>query len=42
MRKMKKDVVYLKHTVKHLDERIDSVLIEIETVDKKTEESKIV
>lgn len=39
---MKKDIIGLKHIVKHLDERIDAVLMDVETMDEKTEELKIV
>ena len=39
---MKKDIIGLKHTVRHLDERIDAVLMDVETIDEKTESLKIV
>lgn len=40
--RMQKDITYLKNETRHLNERIEAVLMDVETVDKKTEKLKMV
>ena len=39
---MKKEIIGLKRETKHLNERIDAVLMDVETVNEKTEQLKMV